>query len=50
MYGPVIAAFVDACYEPEISITLNRGTAGMICERGLTECSTSVLTPTTTSS
>ncbi|MDR2792657.1 MAG: extracellular solute-binding protein [Treponema sp.] len=33
-YPEVIAAFVDQCFEPEISITLNWGAEGYIYEKG----------------
>lgn len=33
-YPEVIAAYVDLCYEPEISITLNWGAEGVIYEKG----------------
>jgi putative aldouronate transport system substrate-binding protein len=33
-YPELIAAYVDLCYEPEISITLNWGAEGYIYERG----------------
>jgi len=33
-YPEVIAAYVDACFEPEISVTLNWGAEGYIYEKG----------------